>query len=180
MIEGKLVNLRPHEMTDLDRNHRWINDPEVTRHLSMRYPISLAAEEEWMREGTRAPGSYAHVSFAMETKAGQHIGNISFHEVHPEDRRARFGIMIGEKDHWSKGYGTDAIVTFLRFAFDEMNLHRVDLTVDEDNGRARACYRTCGFIEELRQARYTRGAYRDQLVMGILRDEFYALHGAPP
>ena len=50
MLEGKLVNLRAPEMGDLERNFRWMNDPDVTQHLNMRYPISMAAEEAWMRE----------------------------------------------------------------------------------------------------------------------------------
>jgi RimJ/RimL family protein N-acetyltransferase len=97
----------------------------------------------------------------------------------PEERKARLGVMIGEKEYWSKGYGTDAMLTFLRFGFDEMNLNRIDLTVFDGNERAKACYRKCGFVEEgrLRQDRYSRGAYSDTLIMGILRDEFYALHG---
>lgn len=179
MIEGTSINLRGREMSDLDRNYRWINDREVTRYLNMRYPLSLAAEEIWMRAGIEAPVDYARVAFAIETKDGTHIGNINFHRTSPEDRSARVGIVIGDKAQWSKGYGTDAVLTLLRFGFDEMNLHRIDLTVDADNDRARACYRTCGLVDEarLRQERYARGAYRDQLVMGILRDEFYALHG---
>jgi RimJ/RimL family protein N-acetyltransferase len=96
-----------------------------------------------------------------------------------EQRKARLGVVIGEKAYWSKGYGTDTILTFLRFAFDEMNFHRIDLTVDADNARAIACYRTCGFVEEvrMRQARFLGGEYGDGFVMSILRDEFYALHG---
>ena len=60
-----------------------------------------------------------------------------------------------------------------------MNLHRIDLYVDAENERAIACYRKCGMTEEgcLRAARYQRGRYSDQLVMGILRDEFYAKWG---
>jgi ribosomal-protein-alanine N-acetyltransferase len=180
MIEGKLINLRAREMDDLERNYRWINDREVTRHLSMRYPVSLAAEEAWMREGASQPMAFGgNVFFAIETKDGEHIGNINFHEMSAEQRKARLGVVIGEKSYWSKGYGTDAMLTFLRFAFDEMNLHRIDLTVDADNPRAIACYRKCGFVEEvrMRQARFKRGQYGDELVMGVLRDEFYALHG---
>jgi RimJ/RimL family protein N-acetyltransferase len=166
-------------MDDLDRNLRWMNDREVTRHLSMRYPLSRLAEEEWMRAHASKQLSFSEVFFAIETRDGVHIGNINFHQVSEEDRSARLGIAIGDKEYWSRGYGTDAMLTFLRFAFDEMNLHRVDLTVFEENARARACYRKCGFVEEvrMRQARYTRGHYQDHLVMGILRDEFYALHG---
>jgi RimJ/RimL family protein N-acetyltransferase len=79
--------------------------------------------------------------------------------------------MIGEKAYWSKGYGTDAMRTFLRFGFEEMNLNRIDLTVDARNGRAIACYRKCGFVEEarLRQDRYSEGAYHDTLIMAVVR-----------
>jgi ribosomal-protein-alanine N-acetyltransferase len=48
--------------------------------------------------------------------------------------------MIGDKAFWSRGYGTNAIPTMLRFAFDELNLHRVQLEVHEENARAIACY----------------------------------------
>jgi RimJ/RimL family protein N-acetyltransferase len=180
MIEGTIVNLRPSELSDAERYHAWLNDREVTRYLSMRYQISLLAEEAFLRDRASSPMAYGNLHFAIETKDGTHIGSIDFHETSPEDRKARLGIIIGEKAYWSRGYGTDAILTLLRFGFDEMNLHRIDLRVDAQNERARACYRKCGMVEEvrLRQERYARGAYDDQFVMGILRDEFYALHGA--
>jgi RimJ/RimL family protein N-acetyltransferase len=175
MIEGELVNLRAREIGDLERNFRWMNDREVTRHLSMRYPISLAAEEVWMREGTARPMAFGdNVFFAIETKGSVHIGNINFHEMSAERRKARLGVVIGDKAYWSKGYGTDAMRTFLRFGFDELNLHRVDLTMDIDNARAIACYRKCGFVEEvrMRQARFVRGECSDQLVMAVLKSEW--------
>ena len=180
MIEGKLVNLRPREMTDLERMHRWINDREVTRYLGVRYQMSLAAEEKWLSDHISQPMAYDRVSFCIETRDGVTIGSIDFHHIVPEERKARLGVMIGEKDYWSKGYGTDAMVTFCRFGFDDMNLNRIDLTVFDGNERAIACYRKCGFVEEgrLRQDRYSRGQYSDTLIMGLLRDEFYALHGA--
>jgi len=179
MIEGRLVDLRAPEMADLERNYQWVNDREVTRHVSMRYPMSLAAEEGWMRDKTSKPLAYGPAIFAIDTKDGVHIGNIDFHGASPENRSARLGIIIGDKAYWSRGYGTDAMLTLLRFGFDEMNLHRIDLLVDDDNERARACYRKCGMVEEarLRQERFARGAYHDQIVMAILREEFYALHG---
>ena len=62
----------------------------------------------------------------------------------------------------------------MRFAFEEMNLNRVYLTTDENNSRALACYRKCGFREEgrLRQDRFLEGRYWDTIVMGVLREEF--------
>ncbi len=139
MLTGKLVRLRPLEMTDLDRCYTWINDREVTHFLESRYPISRVEEEEWLAGAvrrTRPP----EIALAIETLAeSRHIGTIGLHRVHAEDRKAGFGIMIGDKDFWSRGYGTDAIVTLLRFAFDEMNLNRVYLHVHADNARAIAC-----------------------------------------
>jgi RimJ/RimL family protein N-acetyltransferase len=180
MIEGKLVYLRSIDLPDAGRYVAWLNDREVTRHLQMRYALSLLAEENWIRG--RSATSMAFVSggnYAIETKDGVHIGSVGFHYVNPENRKATLGIMIGDKAYWSKGYGTDAMLTLLRFGFDEMNLHRIDLSVDADNARAIACYRKCGFIEEgrLRDQRYSRGANHDQLWMGLLRQEFHALHG---
>jgi RimJ/RimL family protein N-acetyltransferase len=176
MIEGTLVNLRAYEVSDAAAWARWYNDPAVIEHLSWRYPLSLAAEEDYLKQRTSAPMAYATTLFGIETKDGMHIGGVTFNIVYPESRKGRLGISIGEKGYWSKGYGADAIRTLLRFGFDEMNLNRVDLTVDEDHAAAIACYRKCGFVEEgrMRQAHYTRGRYVDWIVMGILREEFYA------
>jgi len=180
MIEGKLVNLRAPEMTDLERNTRWINDREVTRFLSLRYLMSSAAEEAWMRERCGRPMSFAGPLFAIEMKDGEHIGNTSLFDVSPEDRKAEFGIMIGEKSCWSKGYGSDATQTLLRFAFDEMNLHRVQLFTYDFNERARAAYRKSGFVEEgrRRQAIFREGAYHDVVIMSALRDEWLPAFGS--
>ena len=181
MLTGKLVRLRAREMSDLDNAMRWINDPEVTCFLGgpARYPYSSAQEEAWLVDAmqrTKPP----EISLSIDTLAdGRYIGGIGLHKVNLEDRKAELGIMIGDKDCWSQGYGTDALLTLLRFAFDEVNLNRVNLLVHDDNARAIACYSKCGFIEEgrLRQDRYKGGAYHDSLVMGILVDEFRQLHG---
>jgi len=182
MIAGNLVNLRSLDIGDAGRYCDWFNDAEVTRYLTHRYQISRLAEERWLTDSTAQPGSFAQSNYAIETKDGRHIGSVGFHYANPENRKATLGITIGDKSFWSRGYGTDAVLTLLRFGFDEMNLHRIDLSVDAENARAIACYRKCGFVEEgrLREHRYTRGAYSDQLWMGILRDEFHAKFGAPP
>ena len=189
MLEGKLVRLRALELSDLERVYSWINDREVTRYVSARYPLSRADEERWLQGSS--PNSFGGgVQLAIEVKNGEvkdggtnesaHIGNIDLVEVRPEDRKAGLGVMIGDKDYWSNGYGTDAVITILRFAFHEMNLNRVWLHAFDFNERAQACYRKCGFQEEgrLRDHYYTEGRYCDSVVMAVLRHEFEALHGA--
>ncbi len=179
MLEGRLVRLRPVEPEDSERCYRWFNDQEVIGNLiAVRYSISMAHEERFLRE--RSAMNFANgVFLAIETKDGQHIGTTSLYDVRPEDRKAGLAITIGEKECWSQGFGADAVVTLLRFAFGEMNLHRVWLTTVEYNERAQACYRTCGFREEarLRQDVFRHGRYWDFVEMGILREEFESLHG---
>ena len=180
MLEGKQVRLRALEPEDAERCWRWFNDQEVLGNLAaVRYPISMAHEERWLRD---RPGiDFGNgVMLAIETKDGRHIGTTSLYDVRTEDRKAALAITIGEKDCWSHGFGADAIVTLLRFAFGEMGLHRVWLTTLEYNERGIACYRKCGFREEarLRQDVFRHGRYWDFVQMAILRDEFKALHGA--
>jgi RimJ/RimL family protein N-acetyltransferase len=174
MLEGTLVNLRAPEMDDLDRNTRWINDREVTRFLAMRYELSRLAEENWMRDFVSKPLTYDRVLYAIETKDGEHIGNTDLLNAQPADRKCELGIMIGDKRYWSKGFGTDALRTLLAFAFDEMNMNRVQLHVYDFNERAQASYVKAGFVVEgrRRQAIYTEGAYHDTIVMAALRDEW--------
>jgi RimJ/RimL family protein N-acetyltransferase len=173
MIVGARVRLRALEPADLDRCMRWINDPETIEHLSIREPISSVSEIQFLQRSSANSDPNSRV-FAIETSDGVPIGNTGLHHIHWQDRNAELGILIGEKDYWSKGYGTDAIRTLLRFAFEELNLHRVGLIVDEDNPRAIRCYEKCGFRREgtMRDAVYRGGRYKAQHIMGVLADEF--------
>lgn len=182
MIEGTVVNLRAPDLADLERNHRWINDRDVTKYLggTARYAMSMAAEEAWMRTLCSQQMSYERVFFAIETKDGRHIGNTNLFNSSPEVRLAELGIMIGDKEYWNRGYGTDAMLTLVRFGFEQMNLHRIALGVFAFNDRAQAVYRKVGFVEEGRErdAYYQDGRYWDVLRMSILREEWDAAQGS--
>jgi RimJ/RimL family protein N-acetyltransferase len=176
VIEGRIVNLRAPDMSDLARNHAWINDREVTRFLGgqARYLMSMAAEEQWMRGICEQMQAYDRVFLAIETKEGRHIGNTNLFNSVPEQRQSELGIMIGDKDYWSRGFGADALETLVRFGFEEMDFHRIMLQVFSYNPRAIACYTRVGFVEEvrMRQDMWHEGAYHDTIVMAMLRREF--------
>ena len=183
MLTGSLVRLRPLDMADLDNYIAWINDPEVVEFLGGGGGLwTRLAESEWLEQACRKRLAYGDVTLAIETIEGRHIGSIGLSEPQPRDRHACLGIMIGDKQHWSRGYGTDAVRTLLRLAFDEMNLNRVWLTVDERNLRGIACYRKCGFVEEgrLRQERFQAGTYHDTLIMAVLGPEYRQQPWASP
>ena len=174
MIPGDKVILRPIERDDLPRYVRWFGDPEVRRHLLVYLPFSLAQEERWYEGMIDRLERGNDVLLAIETIEGVHIGNVGLHDIDWKSRSAELGIIIGEKDYWGQGYGTDAIRTLLRLSFEEMNLHRVYLRVDADNMRGIHCYKKCGFQKDgtLRDAVFREGQYIDQWLMSILRTEF--------
>lgn len=171
MIYGEKTRLRRVEREDIPTFVRWFNDPEVREFLMMYRPLSTAEEEKWFEGQLEDQDSEL---FAIETADGVHIGNIGLHRINWRDRKAELGIVIGEKEYWGKGYGSDAIRTLLCFAFEEMNLHRVFLRAFEDNARGIRAYEKCGFQHEgrLREAIYRKGRYYDELRMGILDHEF--------
>ena len=170
-FEGKLVRLRAREPGDEPLLYRWFNDPEVTEHLTVRYPLSHAQEKAFI-EGTVL--SYDHASFGVETIAeGKLIGGVSLEKASPENRRATLGIALGDKQFWNGGYGTDTMRVVSRFGFESMNLHRIDLEVYASNARARRVYEKVGFRQEgvLREAIYKYGRYEDIVQMGLLEGE---------
>jgi RimJ/RimL family protein N-acetyltransferase len=150
---------------------RWYQDHEFSVLDGNRYGTSLAALEAFVR--TLGSPSFADVSLGIEDEHRTLIGIVRLKRVAAEDRNADFGIAI-ERGHWSRGYGTDATRTILRFAFTEMNLHRVSLGVIDYNARARRCYEKCGFREEGRERehRFHEGQWCDRIIMGILQREF--------
>ena len=90
------------------------------------------------------------------------------------------GIGLGEREDWNKGYGTDAVRLILRFAFLELNVHRVSLSVFEYNPRAKRAYEKAGFVEEgrVRGALLREGRRWDEIFMGVLRPEWMVQHGS--
>lgn len=170
-MEGERVRVRAAEMADLPTYLRWVNDPEVTEHLDLEPPMGMEQEEQWFRS-MRERGEEV---MSIETLDGKLIGNMGILRVSWRDRKALIGIMIGEEEFRWKGYGREALRLLLDYLFDELGMNRVHLEVDAAHQGAVRCYRGLEFRIEgtLRQNRFKRGEYRDQLVMSLLREEWY-------
>jgi len=169
--KGKKIILRPICESDIDKCIVWMNDPDVTQFVAQRFPMFLEDEKEWVREARKNKEN--SLRFAIETLDGTYIGNTG---LHPRwtDGTADFGIMIGEKDYWGKGYGADVIMTLLEYAFYSLNLRKISLTVFATNPRAHKCYQKCGFEDEgcKRQQYYVNGKYVDEIIMGCFREDW--------
>ena len=177
IIRGELVFLRPSERADLPLFVRWFNDADVLRNLAMRAPMSEAAETAWFDRMLAAQGTTDYHFVICLTDDSRPIGTSGLHGVDLQNGNAEFGIAIGEKDEWDKGFGTDALRAIGDFGFGELRLERIGLHVYAGNDRARRSYEKAGFSHEgtLRRAHFARGQYSDVHVMSLLRDEWAAL-----
>lgn len=170
-LVGTKVILRPLRMSDAPRFVRWLADEDVTRLLGRTQPPpTLQQEKSWIREELKK--NPMHV-FAIDTRSGKHIGSAGLHTC-IAGGTAEFGIFIGDKTAWGKGYGTEATKLVLDYAFFKLGAHRVELKVYAPNIGAKKVYQRVGFTHEgtMRQARKVDGAFVDSEVWGILHPEW--------
>jgi RimJ/RimL family protein N-acetyltransferase len=108
-----------------------------------------------------------------EVAGGRLVGSCQLLGINPTHRKAELQIRIGDADARGRGYGREAVDLLLDFAFEDLNLHRVELTVLEGNEPAMKTYLSAGFAREgvMRQAAHIDGRYVDVVFMGVLRDE---------
>jgi len=165
--------IRALEYEDLEHLWRWQNDLTVMAQMWIE-PTSLRALQ---KEYEDELGNKRSKRFLIAEKAtGQPTGVVWYYSMTPNSS-CEVGIYIGDPKLHGKGYGSDALLTFLRFLFNVKNMHRVGLSVSSNNQQAIASYRKCGFKHEgaTREFAYIDGQYVDLVNMGILKTEFQEL-----
>jgi len=185
VFTGKLVRLSAFDPEEMSKAFtRWNLNSEYVRLLSSSAQPMQSAKSaaKWMEKEIEEM-SPANYFFSIRTLAEDKlIGGLGLDVVNWPGRDAFVGLGIGETDYWSKGYGTDVMNVLLRFAFTEINLRRVTLTVFEYNPRAVRSYEKAGFRHEghLRNYLNREGRRWNELYMGILREEWIELNNHAP
>jgi RimJ/RimL family protein N-acetyltransferase len=179
-LVGQKCYLSPLSPDDAERIAQWENDLEVALPLGDEAYLLASAEKgrenilEVLKQGWNVFGI---VDLATETL----IGRSMLFNINHVDRRAMFGIMIGEKDFWGQGYGQEATCLTLDYAFNLINLNSVSLGVFAFNKRAIRAYQKAGFKEigRQRQFRIIAGQKIDLVLMDILAEEFESVSVKP-
>lgn len=178
ILIGDRIILREYRKEDLLYIRKWVNNSDITKYLSniFLYPHTLSATESFLN--SMIDGSSGAKGFVIAHKENEeYIGQIDLIKIDWVNRVGTLGIVIGNAEKLSQGYGTEAIKLIQDFAFNRLNLHKLDLEVREYNDRAIRCYKKCGFVEEgrIRQNFFIDGKYTDTIIMGILKSKYEAM-----
>ncbi len=167
-IEGRKVMLREKRIEDSLDDYTWRVDEELAK-LDATRPLSMAYNDflRYSQEEIDYPSSRSK-RFAIDDLTGKHIGNCMYYDIDTRRRETELGIMIGDRAYWSKGYGTDAVDTLLRYIFTQTKLERVYLHTLDWNHRAQKSFDKSGF----RQVKNVRKRGLDFVQMEILRPEW--------
>jgi RimJ/RimL family protein N-acetyltransferase len=145
VIIGSKVRLREKKLSDARNDHGWQSDPELARLdaapvLSVAFPVYLLDYFSQLHDS-----GLKRYPLAVETLDGKHIGNCTCYDINAARGEAQLGIMIGDRNYWDKGYGTDAVSTMVSHIFLNTKLGRIYLKTLDWNLRAQKCFQHCGF-----------------------------------
>lgn len=175
-LHGNNILLRQPKQGDLEQRLSYGRNSEIVKMFGgdSKSIAPLLAEEasQWLKGIEDAPYAW------IVEHNGHLLGEAKLHSLNEHDRRARFAVGFYDHARLGKGLGQEVTRVVLRYAFEELKLHRIDLRVLVYNARAVNCYKKCGFTIEgtERESACVDGEWHDDLIMGILAEEFFKAH----
>lgn len=169
-IKSNLVTLRAIEKRDVPLLHQWSNDPEIWDGLgSWHFPYSSFTTEEWVLERNKGTDSFV---FAIEDLSEELIGTVSLTNIDWKNRKAFYGIVIGNRSKRGKGFAKDAVKALLNYSFFELGLVRIESDIVEYNTRSINFHKGMGWkFEGVKEKSYfSKGKWHNQLLIAFLSD----------
>ena len=155
-ISGTKVNLRQFTSSDFNQIVLWNKDELLSYFIGRRLPSTIdECQHRYFKKAF-----LLRKSLAIEDKGGNILGEIEIDHILWKRKQAELFMYIGHRDIWGKGYGTDALTTFIDYIFNEKRFKSIYLKVYQNNTRAIRCYEKCGFKKK-----------------GILKFSDHELHG---
>lgn len=147
VIQREKVLLREKQMEDAEDDYRWRTDPELATFDAVP-PLRMTFHDFASVYGDelRYPASRQKTYAIVDLETGKHIGNCMYYDIDEYRGQAELGIMIGDRDYWSQGYGTDAMQALLRLVFSTTKIQRMYLHTLDWNSRAQQAFKKVGFL----------------------------------
>ncbi|MGH2448191.1 MAG: GNAT family N-acetyltransferase [Chloroflexota bacterium] len=179
-VEGDITRLRPacwgFNQADLLKRYHWsLNDElqywsgSIPGGRSFSQFVDTVAGRDWPEDGRR-------VSYAILTKEDELIGMVSCYNIDrrwPNRLEGELGVYLGEQSCWGRGYGTDAVRSFLGHLFRDLEFSMIYLHTYENNLRAQKSYLRVGFEVDETKRRYSpRVGYHNELRMTMTREQY--------
>ena len=173
-IRGQKVVLREKRVEDAPDDFAWRSDEELAK-LDATRPLNMTYDDflRYARTEIDDPGPRSK-RLAIDTLDGRHIGNFMYYDLDLRRGEAELGIMIGDRDYWGKGYGSDAIRAVQDYIFTQTTLTRVYLHTLEWNERAKRSFAKAG----MRDVKTVRRSGMKFVRMEMLRHEWETLREA--
>lgn len=168
------VYLRALEPEDYKISVRWRKDDEIWRTVvGPKHFVSAAYEKKWVEDTIFNPGNKLILGVCLK-ETDELIGFVHLINIDHKNKSAASGKLIGEKEHWSKGYGAEATLQILYHAFMVLGLHRVESRQITGHQAAIRSIEKIGYQQEgvLRKAVFKHGRYQDVNIMSILKEDF--------
>jgi RimJ/RimL family protein N-acetyltransferase len=173
IIESNRLIYKPLSLKHLSQDYvDWLNDPEVYRYLETGGNYTLDMLNEYLHEIEKKDILF----WAIHLKENDlHIGNIKIDPVNHRHGTAEYGIMLGRKSEWGKGYAKEATLAIIDYCFRIFGLRKITLGVVADNKAAYNLYQSIGFeIEGIcKKDGIYDGKYCDGIRMGIFNPDFH-------
>jgi RimJ/RimL family protein N-acetyltransferase len=172
LLRGERIHLRLIERDDLAQRVRWINDPEIQRTLNYDYPTSLARTEKWFDSIVI---DLSRRDFSIFTiNEDEYIGFCGLMNIDDLVKKAELYMVIGNKDYWGAGYGSEGYRVLVKYGFTELGLNRIYGYQLAHNQAAHHAVEKLGWKREglLRQDIYSHGKIVDRYVVSILRENW--------
>ncbi len=145
---GARVRLRATHARDIDATFELHADPEAMRYWSTVPMQTRAQAEARVRAQIDSFGARQALAWAITLRAHDvFIGNVTLFKIDPDHRRCEIGYSL-LRAFWGGGYAREALELAIAFAFDTLNLHRIEADIDPRNTRSIALIERVGFQRE--------------------------------
>lgn len=171
-LAGEKVTLAPLSMADVSSEYvGWLNDPEINCFMDVRFYRQTRATARRYLESFRDAGNGRYIWGIYDPDCPL-VGTITCTDVNQDQQRCYIGLMIGRKDCWGKGYGTDAIRLVTAYAFNELGMHKCCAGVVAENRGALRSFEKAGYLVEgvLLEHDCYKGIFRDALLLGRINN----------